>query len=157
RAAVIRDGATPPGFGEFAVIQYVAPSVGLQLTPIDARDAGEIERAVDAFSREPNGGSIVTASAVTVIHRDLIITLAARHKLASVYWQRDYAASVGLVSYGPDPLEQYRRAARYVDRVLKDEKPADLPVQAPTKYDLINQSQDGQGAGLDRPVNLARS
>jgi putative ABC transport system substrate-binding protein len=154
RAAVIRDAATPPGIGAFAVMQYVAPSVGIQLTPVDARDPDEIERGVTAFSREPNGGLIVTASAVTVTHRDLIIRLADRHKLPSVYWQRVYAASGGLVSYGPDPLEQYRRAAGYVDRVLKGEQPAILPVQAPAKYDLIINLKTAKALGLTIPSTL---
>jgi putative ABC transport system substrate-binding protein len=158
RAAVIRDAATPPGIGAFAVIQYVAPSVGIELTPVDARDASEVERAVTAFSREPNGGLIVTASAVTATHRDLIIRLAARHKLPSVYWQRVYAASGGLVSYGPDLLEQYRRAAGYVDRILRGENPASLPVQAPTKYELVINLQTAKAEAITiHPSLLARA
>jgi putative ABC transport system substrate-binding protein len=158
RAAVIRDAATPPGIGEFAVIQYVAPSVGIQLTPSTHVTPAKLSRAVTAFSQEPNGGLIVTASAVTVTHRDLIIRLAAQHKLPTIYRQRVYAASGGLVSYGPDPLEQYRRAAGYVDRVLKGEKPANLPVQAPTKYELIINLKTAKALGLTVPASLlARS
>ena len=110
------------------------------------RDAGEIERAVAAFARSPNGGLIVTASASAALHRDLIITLAARHKLPAVYFERFFVAAGGLISYGPDYVDQYRQAAGYVDRILKGEKPADLPVQAPTKYELVDQPQDRQGA-----------
>ena len=119
----------PPGIGQFGAIQSVAPSLGVEVSPVDVRDAGEIERAITAFARSPNGGLIVTGSALTAFHRDLIIALAARHKLPAVYIDRNFVAAGGLVSYGPDLVDQYRRAAGYVDRILKGEKPADLPVQ----------------------------
>jgi putative ABC transport system substrate-binding protein len=133
RAAVLRDPAITAGIGQFAVIQSVAPSVGVDVSAVNLRDVGEIERTVTAFAREPNGGLILTASALSTVHRDLVITLAARHKLPAVYVERLYVAAGGLVSYGPNFVDQYRRAAGYVDRILKGEKPADLPVQAPTK------------------------
>ena len=142
RAAVLRDPAITSGIGQFAVIQSVAPSVGVEVSPINLRDAGEIERAVTTFARVANGGLIVAASALATVHRDLIITLAARHKLPAVYFNRVFVTDGGLISYGPDFVDQYRRAAGYVDRILKGEKPADLPVQAPTKYELVDQSQD---------------
>ena len=146
RAAVLRDPAIPAGIGQFGAIQAVAPSLGVEVSPINVRDAGEIERAIAAFARSSNGGLIVTASALAVVHRDLIVTLAARHKLPAVYSERLYVTGGGLISYGPDIVDQYRRAAGYVDRILKGEKPADLPVQAPTKYELVDQPQDRQGA-----------
>ena len=133
RAAVLWDPTIPAGIGQFAIIQSVAPSVGMEVSPVDMRDAAEIERAVAAFAREPNGGLIVTSSALSVAHRDLIVTLAARHKLPAVYYRRLYVTGGGLISYGPDVADQLRRAAGYVDRILKGEKPADMPVQAPTK------------------------
>ena len=136
RVAVLRDPATP-GIGQFAAIQAVAPSLRVEVSPVNVRDAGEIERAVTAFARSPNGGLIVTASALAVLHRDLIVTLAARHKLPAVYFERFFVAAGGLISYGPDYIDQFRHAAGYVDRILKGEKPADLPVQAPTKYELV--------------------
>ena len=125
------------GTSQFAVIQAVAPSLRVDVIPVNMRDAGEIERSVAAFARSPNGGLIVTASGAAQRHRDLIVTLAARHKLPAVYSDRSFVASGGLISYGPDFLDQYRRAAGYVDRILKGEKPADLPVQAPTTYELV--------------------
>ena len=137
RAAVIRDPALASGPGQFAAIQSIAPSLGVEVSPVNVRDAGEIERAITAFAHSPNGGLIVTGSALVGLHRHLIIALAARHKLPAVYVERTYVAAGGLVSYGSDFLDQYRRAAGYVDRILKGEKPADLPVQAPTKYELI--------------------
>src|SRR6266498_1599873 len=137
RAAVLRDAALTSGIGQFAVIQSVAPSVGVEVSPVNVRDAGEIERGIVAFARDPNSGLIVTSSALAVRHRELIIALAARHKLPAVYYRLYYVASGGLVSYGYDLMDQFRRAAGYVDRILKGEKPADLPVQAPTKYELI--------------------
>jgi putative tryptophan/tyrosine transport system substrate-binding protein len=136
RAAVLRDPAVTGGIGQFAVIQSVAASVGVEVSPVNARDAGEIERAVTAFARASNGGLIVTASALTAVHRDLIVALAARHKLPAVYPIRFFVTAGGLISYGTDFTDQFRRAAGYVDRILKGEKPADLPVQAPTKYEL---------------------
>ena len=133
RAAVLRDAAITSGIGQFAVIQAVAPSIGVEVSPINVREPGEIERAVAAFARSGNGGLIVTASALTAVHRDLIVMLAARQKLPAVYYRRLHVDRGGLISYGPDILDQFRRAASYVDRILKGEKPADLPVQAPTK------------------------
>jgi ABC-type uncharacterized transport system substrate-binding protein len=130
RAAVIRDPALTAGGGQLGAIQAVAPSVGMEASPINVRDAGEIERAITAFARSSNGGLVVTGSTLAAVHRDLIITLAARHKLPAVYFARYFALGGGLISYGPDYADQYRRAAGYVDRILKGEKPADLPVQA---------------------------
>ena len=137
RAAVLRDPAIASGAGQFAILQSVAPSLGVELTPVNVRDAGEIERAVTAFARTGNGGLIVAASALAVVHRDLIITVAARHELPAVYFQRALVTAGGLISYGSESIDQHRRVAAYVDRILKGEKPADLPVQAPTKYELV--------------------
>jgi putative ABC transport system substrate-binding protein len=137
RAAVLRDPAIAAGIGQFAVIQSVAPSLGVDVSPINVRDASEIERAIATFARVPHGGMIVTASALTVFHRELIITLAARHKLPAIYYRRYFADIGGFISYGFDYVDHYRRAAGYVDRILKGEKPADLPVQAPTRYELV--------------------
>ena len=156
RAAVLRDPAIASGIGQFGAIQAVAPSLRVELSPVDVRDAPEIERAVTAFAGIENGGLVVTASPSGTVHRELIIALAARHKLPAVYWQRFYRASGGLMSYGPDLLDQFRRAAGYVDRILKGEKPADLPVQAPTKYELVDQPQDRQGARPHRAAVTAR-
>jgi hypothetical protein len=130
--------------------------LGLELSPIGVRDAGEMERAVAAFSRSPNGGMIVTGSAQAAVHRDLIVTLAARHKLPTVYVARFFVTAGGLISYGPDFLDEHRRAASYVDRILKGEKAADLPVQAPTKYELGDQSQDSEGARPHGTADAAR-
>jgi len=158
RAAVLRDPDISAGIGQFAVIQAVAPSVGLEVTAINMRDAGEIERAVAAFARAPNGGLIVTASGLTLAHRELIIALAARYKLPAVYYRRYYVDSGGLVSYGFDIVQQYRGAAGYVDRILKGEKPADLPVQAPTKYELVINLKTAKALGLTIPPSvLARA
>ncbi len=154
RAAVLRDPALPQGIGQFAVIQSVAPSLGVELRPVDVRDAGEIERAVAAFARMPNGGLIVTASGLAIVHRDLILTLAARHLLPAVYFQRFFVSGGGLISYGADTIDQHRRAAAYVDRILKGEKPADLPVQAPTKYELVINLKTAKALGLDVPPTL---
>jgi putative ABC transport system substrate-binding protein len=154
RAAVLRDPAIASGIGQLATVQAVAPSLGLELSPIDVRDAPEIERAVTAFARSGNGGLIVTASALATRHRDLIITLAARHKLPAVYSGRWFVTDGGLLSYGPDYVDQYRRAAGYVDRILKGEKPADMPVQAPTKYELVINLKTAKALGLDVPANL---
>ena len=137
RAVVLRDLAIAAGSGQLGAIQAVAPSFGVELSPVGVRDAGEIERAVTAFARGSNGGLIVTGSTAALIHRHLIITLANRHRLPAVYPFRYYAAGGGLLSYGPDSIDPYRRAAGYVDRILKGEKPGDLPVQAPTKYELV--------------------
>jgi putative tryptophan/tyrosine transport system substrate-binding protein len=158
RAAVIRDPAQTAGTGQFGAIQSVAPSVGVEVSPINMSSAGEIERAVVAFARSSNGGLIVTASALSVAHRDLIITVAARHKLPAVYYRRLYFADGGLISYGPDLVDQQRRAAGYVNRVLKGEKPADLPVQAPTKYELVINLKTAKALGLELPPTvLARA
>jgi putative tryptophan/tyrosine transport system substrate-binding protein len=154
RAGVLRDAAITSGTGQFAVIQSVAPSVGIDVSPIDVRDKGEIERGVSAFARLANGGLIVTASAATVFHRDLIITLAARYKLPTVYSRRLYVTSGGLISYGADIRDQCRRAAGYVDRILKGEKPADMPVQAPTKYELVINLKTAKALGLTIPPTV---
>jgi putative tryptophan/tyrosine transport system substrate-binding protein len=154
RAAVLRESALPAGIGQFAVIQYVALSVGVEVSPVNVSDAPEIERAIAAYARQPNGGLIVTASALAAVHRDLIVTLAARHKLPAVYSQRHYAAAGGLISYGADFIDQHRRAAGYVDRILKGEKPADLPVQAPTKYELVINLKAAKALGLEVPPTL---
>ena len=151
RVAVLRDPAITAGIGQFAAIQAVAPSLRVEVNPINVRDAGEIERAVAAFARSRNGGLIVTASALAAVHRDLIVTLAARHKLPAVYSRRYFVTAGGLISYGPDLIDQYRRAAGYVDRILKGEKPADLPVQAPTKYELVINLKTAKALGLDVP------
>jgi putative ABC transport system substrate-binding protein len=158
RVAVLRDSAISAGIGQFGAIQSVAPSFGVEVSPVSVRDAGEIERAITAFARSPNGGLIVTASALSFIHRDLIITLAARHKLPAVYYRRLYVTSGGLISYGPDLVDEHRQAAGYVDRILKGEKPADLPVQAPTKYETVINLKTAKALGLDVPATvLARA
>ena len=157
RAAVLRDPDIVAGIGQFAIIQSVAPSVGVEVSPVNARDAGEIERAVAAFARSSNGGLIVTASASAVVHRDLIISLAAQHKLPAVYYRRYFVTSGGLASYGADVPDHYRRAAGYVDRILKGEKPADLPVQAPTKYELVINLKTAKALGLTVPPTLLAS
>jgi putative tryptophan/tyrosine transport system substrate-binding protein len=154
RAAVLRNPATPTGPAQFGVIQAVAPSLKVEVNPVDMRDAGEIERAIAAFARSPNGGLIVTAGAGAQLHRDLIITLAARHKLPAVYYERSLVAAGGLISYGPDYIDQFRRAAGYVDRILKGEKPADLPVQQPTNYSLVINLKTARALGLEVPATL---
>jgi putative tryptophan/tyrosine transport system substrate-binding protein len=154
RAAVIRDPALASGIGQFGAIQSMAPSLGLEISPVNVLNAGEIERGVAAFARSSNGGLIVTGSALAVVHRALIIALAARHKLPAVYYGRDFVAGGGLISYGPDTLDQFRRAAGYVDRILKGEKPADLPVQAPTKYELVINVKTAKALGLSVPPTL---
>ena len=154
RAAVLRDPAIASGVGQFAVIQSVAPPLGVELAPVNVRDAEEIERAVTTFARRSNGGLIVTASALAVVHRDLIITLAARHKLPAIFPFRFHVAGGGLISYGPDTIDPHRRAASYVDRILKGEKPADLPVQAPTKYELVINLKTAKALGLEVPPSL---
>jgi ABC-type uncharacterized transport system substrate-binding protein len=158
RAAVLRDAALTGGIGQFAVIQSVASSVGVEVSPVNVHDAGEIERAVAAFARSPNGGLVVTSSAWVVRHRELILGLAAQHKLPAVYYRRLFVNDGGLLSYGYDLLDQFRRAAGYVDRILKGEKPADLPVQAPTKYELVINMKTAKALGLDIPTTvLARA
>ncbi len=158
RAAVLRDPAIASGIGQFAAVQAAAPSLGVELSPVDARDAPEIERAVTAFARSGNGGLIVTASPVATRHRDLIATLAARHRLPAVYGARHMVTAGGLISYSTDLIDQFRRAAGYVDRILKGEKPADLPVQAPTKYELVINLKTAKALGLELPATvLARA
>ena len=155
RIAILRDPAIAAGIGQFAVIQAMAPpSFGVELSPIDERDGGEIERDIAAFARAPNGGLIVTASTGAVTYRELIIMLAARHRLPAVYPFRYFVTNGGLISYGPDTTEQYRRAAGYVDRILKGEKAANLPVQAPTKYELAINLKTAKALGLTVPPSL---
>jgi len=154
RTAVLRDPDLTNGIGQYAVIQSVAPALGVDVTLINLRDASEIERAVTAFAGSPNGGLILTNSALAVAHHELIIALAAKHKLPAVYYRRYYVASGGLISYGYDVLQQFRGAAGYVDRILKGEKPADLPVQAPTKYELVINLKTAKALGLSVPPSL---
>ena len=154
RAAVLRDPAIAAGVGQFAVIQSVAPSVGIDVSPVNITDAAEIKRTIAAFAHSPDGGLISTASALSAIHRDLIITLAAQHKLPAVYQERYYVTGGGLISYGPNFLDQFRRAAGYVDRILKGEKPANLPVQAPTKYELVINLKTAKALGLAVPPSV---
>jgi putative ABC transport system substrate-binding protein len=158
RVAVLRDAAVASGTGQFGAVQIVAPSLGVELSPIDVRDAGEIERGIAAFASGLNGGLVVTGSALANVHRNLIITLAVRHKLPAVYPARLFVTTGGLISYGPDLVDQYRRAAGYVDRILKGEKSADLPVQASTKYDLVINLKTAKAIGLTfPPAVLARA
>ena len=152
RAAVLRE--IPIGLGQLGAIQSLAPSFGVELIPIDVRDPGEIERAVTEFARGSNSGLIVTASGLTIVHRELIIGLAARYRLPAVYFTRYFVTGGGLISYGPDTIDQFRRAAAYVDRILKGEKPADLPVQAPTKYELVMNLKTVKALGLTFPPTL---
>jgi putative ABC transport system substrate-binding protein len=157
RVAILRDPATAAGIGQFAAIQSVAPSFGVELRPIDMREVGEIERAVTTFARFSNGGLIVTAGSGSAIHGGLIITLAARHKLPAVYGDRHFVTGGGLISYGPNRVDQYRQAAGYVDRILKGEKPGDMPVQAPTKYELVINLKTAKALGLTVPPTLLAS
>jgi putative tryptophan/tyrosine transport system substrate-binding protein len=154
RAAVLRDPAIAAGIGQFAIIQSVAPPLGVNVSALNARDAAEIERLITAFGRAPNGGLILSASALAVIHRDLIVALAAQHKLPAVYYRRHFVASGGLISYGHDFVQQFRSAASYVDRILRGEKPADLPVQAPTKYELAINAKTARALGITVPPTL---
>ena len=154
RVAVLRDPAISAGTGQWGAIQTAAPSLGVELTPINVRDAAEIERAITAFVRSGDGGLIVTTSASVLAHRNLIIALAERHKLPAVYYAGFYVTNGGLASYGPDYVDQYRRAAGYVDRILRGEKPADLPVQAPTRYELVLNLKTAKALGLDVPATL---
>jgi ABC-type uncharacterized transport system substrate-binding protein len=156
RAGVLRDSALASGPAQFAAIQSMAPSLGVEVSPVNVRELAEIERAIAAFAR--NSGLIVTGSAFVAVHRHRIIALAARHKLPAVYPERAFIHDGGLISYGPDFLDQYRRAAAYVDRILKGEKPADLPVQAPTKYELVINLKTAKALGLEvPPMLLARA
>jgi len=158
RAAVLRDPTITSGIGQFAVIQSVAQSVGMEVSAINLRDAGEIERGVTKFAGAPNGGLIVASSALSVVHGELIIALAARHKLPAVYYRRYFVAAGGLISYGYDTVAQFRAAASYVDRILKGEKPSNLPVQAPTKYELVINLKTAKALGLEvPPMVLARA
>jgi putative tryptophan/tyrosine transport system substrate-binding protein len=154
RAAVIRDSSLALGPAQFAAIQAVAPSLGVELRPVDVRDEGEIERAVALFAQSPNSGLVVTGSAQVGSHRDLIIALAARHRLPAVYFARFWTAGGGLISYGPDLLDQHRRAAGYVDRILKGEKPAEMPIQSPTKFELVINLKTAKALGLNVPATL---
>jgi putative tryptophan/tyrosine transport system substrate-binding protein len=154
RAAVLRDSLNPAGMAQFATIQAVASSVGVEVSPINVRDASEIERAIAAFARSTNGGLVVTGSASATTHRELIIALAAQHKLPAVYASRFNVTLGGLISYGPSRVEQFRRAAGYVDRILKGEKPADLPVQAPTNYELVINLKTAKALDLTVPPTL---
>jgi ABC-type uncharacterized transport system substrate-binding protein len=154
RAAVLRDPSIPQGIGQFAVIQAAAPSLGVELRPIDVRNADEIERGITAFAREGNGGLIATASGSAIVHRELIIALASRHKLPAIYFQKFFVSAGGLVAYGFDPIDPHRRAAAYVDRILKGEKPGDLPVQSSTKYELIINLKTAKALSLQIPPTL---
>jgi len=154
RAAVLRDPTAISGIGQFAVLQSVARSVGVEVSPLNVRDPGDIEPAVTAFARSSHGGLIVTASPLANVQRSLIVELAARHRLPAVYFERLYVAAGGLISYGPDFADQYRQAAGYVDRIFKGEKPADLPVQAPTKYELVINLKTAKALGLEVPPTL---
>ncbi len=158
RAAVLRDTTIPSGAAQFGVIQAAAPSLRMDVSPVNMPNAGEIEQSVKTFARAPNGGLVVTASAATIRYRDLIISLAARHKLPAVYWERFFVAAGGLISFGPDLIDNYRHAAGYVDRILKGAKAADLPVQAPTKYELVINLKTAKTLGLTfPPAVLARA
>jgi ABC-type uncharacterized transport system substrate-binding protein len=154
RAAVLRGPAISQGIGQFGAIQSVAPSLGVTVSAVNIRDAGEIERAITAFARGSNSGLIVTGSGLAIVHRDLIIGLAAQHKLPAVYFQRGFVTAGGLVSYGADPIDPHRRAAGYVDRILKGEKPADMPVQGPTKFETVINLKTAKALGLTVPPAL---
>jgi putative ABC transport system substrate-binding protein len=151
---VLRDPGIPAGTGQLGAIQSVAPAFGVELRPVSVRDAGEIENGITAFAREPNGGLIVTGSGLALVHRQLIIALAARHRLPAVYAIREFVDSGGLISYHGNILDQFRRAAGYVDRILQGEKPANLPVQAPTKYELVINLKTAKALGLEVPPTL---
>ena len=154
RAAVLRDPTISSGPAQFGVIQAAAPSLGVEVSPVNVHDASEIERGVTAFARSGNGGLVVTGSPLSLVHRELIIALSARHKLPAIYFLRAFVTDGGLISYGPDVPDQARRAAGYVDRILRGEKPADLPVQAPTKYELVINLKTAKALGLDVPPTL---
>jgi putative ABC transport system substrate-binding protein len=154
RVAVVRDPTNPTTVGQFGAIQSAAPSFGVELRPLDVRDPAEIERGVTAFAREPDSGLIVPSSVFAIVHRDLIITLAAKHRLPTIYPYRYFVTGGGLISYGPDQADEYGLAAGYVDRILRGEKPADLPVQAPTKYELLINLKTAKALGLSVPPTL---
>ena len=158
RVGVLRDPANPAGIGQWAIIQAAAATAGMEVFPLPVLEPGEIERGIAAFAREPNGGLIAQVSATAIRHRDVIITSAARHRLPAVYGYRHFVTAGGLISYGPELVGQYRRAAGYVDRILKGEKPADLPVQAPTKYELVINIKTARAMDLTMPPSvLARA
>ncbi len=154
RVAILRDSSQGFATSLFAAMQSVAPSLNVDVTPLNIRDAGEIEQSLETFARSPNGGLIPAGSAAAVRHRDLIITLAARHKLPAVYWDRLFVTAGGMMSYGPNTVDQFRDAAGYVDRILRGQKPADLPVQAPTKYELVINLKTAKALGLEVPAAL---
>jgi len=154
RAAILRDPATPTGPAQFGVIQAAAPSLGMEVNPVNVGEADHIERAVGAVARFPNSGLVVTPSGWASVHRELIVNLAAQHKLPAVYFGRYFVTGGGLISYGADLIDQYRRAAGYVDRILRGEKPADLPVQAPTRYELVINLKTAKALGLEVPSAL---
>ena len=154
RAAILRDPLFGTGTSQFAAIQAVAPSLRVEVTPVNVRDIGEIERDIQAFASSPGGGLIATASAGPARYRDLVVTLAARHKLPAVYFERNFVLAGGMISYGANMIDRYRQAASYVDRILKGEKPADLPVQAPTKYELAINLKTAKALGLEIPPSL---
>jgi putative ABC transport system substrate-binding protein len=154
RVAVLRDAASPSGTGQFGAIQAVAPSLKVEVSPVNMRESAGLEQDITAFARAPNGGLILTGSIPSILHRDLIIALAARYKLPAIYYERFFAAAGGLISYGSDRIELYRLAAGYVDRILKGEKPADLPVQAPTKFELVVNLKTAKALGIAVPPAL---
>jgi putative tryptophan/tyrosine transport system substrate-binding protein len=154
QVAVLRDTSSSAGVGQFAVIQAVAPSMGVEVSTMNMGDAREMDRAFAALAREPNSGVIVTSAPSTVFHRDLIVSLAARHKLPAVYFSRAFVAGGGLISYGPSQATEFRQAANYVDRIFKGEKPADLPVQAPTKYEMVINLKTAKALGLSIPQSV---
>ena len=154
RIGVLREPANPAGIGQWAIIQTAAAAAGIEVSPLAVRDPGEIERGIASFAREPNGGLVVAVGSSTTLHRGAITASAARHQLPAVYPYRFFVTAGGLISYGPDLLGQYRRAAGYVDRILKGEKPADLPVQAPTKYELAINLKTAKALGLEVPATL---
>ena len=154
RAAVIRDPAITAGIGQWGAIHAVAPSIGTEVVPVNVSDAAELQRTVEAFARSPNGGLIVTGSGLAVVRLGLIIELAARHKLPAVYYERSFVTAGGLISYGPDITDQYRQAAGYVDRILRGEKPAELPVQAASKFETVINLKTAKALGLEVPPSL---
>ena len=154
RVGVLRDPALAVGAGQYGAIQSVAPSLAMEASPINLRDAGEIERGIANFARVPNGGLILTGGALGIVHRDLIVTLAARYNLPAVYIDRYFAEGGGLISYGPDSIDAYRRTAAYVDRILRGDKPANLPVQLPVKYDLVINLKTAKALGVAVPSSL---
>src|SRR5262245_8098683 len=154
RVAVFRDSGNPSQTAQFGVIQAVSPMLKVEVIPVDTRDAGEIEKAVETFARSPNGGLIVVGGGASIRYRDLIVMLAAKHKLPAVYWERFFVVAGGLISYGVHTIDQYRRAAGYIDRILKGEKTVDLPVQAPTKYETVINLKTAKALGLSVPISL---